>query len=480
MDRKIGKRAMSAVLVLLLAGCTPAPSASETPSPAPSVSVTPSPAVTVTPSPAPTASMTPSPAPSASLTPSPVPTASVTPSTDPQPTQAQPPLGQEELAVSVPDFLDEEQQDLYRRAWSVYVHVFGLDTTGVDYAEQYPGDFPSEPYESFEEGGYTYLYAKGLYRDWVDFDALLRGVFTDSFILEHNYLGGEQKIYMEKDGRLCFVAASKGGRYWQNGYFPDTFELLYRSENEISFYLVGYYSYTYPLEGESAEAREARLKAGYEYALRFPITMVRTEAGWRFDTFYDTSIDEGDYPGGTSSPGAADAERAMITVLGLDIMGRALDELPEDFRAELARGGEERLLETRPDLASPWVITTYTAPGLEVQTVRLDWEHPEDWVAGIADGQSVYEAFMEAAGEQGGPQREFVCTLRLTDDTYSTVPGLRVGDSLERAAELGYPASEGGFEMAATLATGEFAATDEVVTEIRLTDGWRTCGNIFW
>ena len=60
------------------------------------------------------------------------------------------------------------------------------------------------------------------------------------------------------------------------------------------------------------------------------------------------------------------------------------------------------------------------------------------------------------------------------------MPGLRVGDSLERAAELGYPASEGGFEMAATLATGEFAATDEVVTEIRLTDGWRTCGNIFW
>ena len=89
---------------------------------------------------------------------------------------------------------------------------------------------------------------------------------------------------------------------------------------------------------------------------------------------------------------------------------------------------------------------------------------------------------MEYAEEQGGPDREYVCGLRLTDDTYATVPSLRVGDTPERAAELGYPEADddGNITAMAMLNWGTFYVEDGVITEIYLSDGWRSWGNLVW
>ncbi len=435
----------------LLAGCTGTPGAAGTDAPAPAATETAGP---VSASPDPTAE----PAPALS--------------------DREPPLTDYEQSQPAPEFLTAEQQDLYRRASRVYTHLFGGMTNEVEYSDTFPlGTCPNGPAETFQDGEYTYVYSRGRYRNWADFEALVSGVFTEAFFDGKNDAGGGYPIFREKDGRLCFLDLGRGTGDCRNFHFPDTFELLYQSEDEISFYVVGSYSLMYPREGESTAERDARVAAGYEYQSRFPIRMVRTEDGWRFDQFYDTSADALGYQVRSYFDG-----RAMITVLGLDIMGRPLDTLPGDLQDTLRPAGEEHLLETRPSMASPWVITTYTAPGLEVETLRLDWEHPGDWQSGLIDGRKLYDSFMEYAEEQGGPDREYVCGLRLTDDTYATVPSLRVGDTPERAAELGYPEADddGNITAMAMLNWGTFYVEDGVITEIYLSDGWRSWGNLVW
>ena len=45
------------------------------------------------------------------------------------------------------------------------------------------------------------------------------------------------------------------------------------------------------MDGESPEQRDARLAAGYDYTIDFPMRMVRTQDGWRFDEFHLAGTD---------------------------------------------------------------------------------------------------------------------------------------------------------------------------------------------
>ena len=91
----------------------------------------------------------------------------------------EPPLTQEDLNQPVPEFLDPELQQLYRRARNVYNNFF-VETTNCEYAYTFePGTFPEEQTETFEENGLLYRYSKGRYKDWEDFEALVHSVFTD-------------------------------------------------------------------------------------------------------------------------------------------------------------------------------------------------------------------------------------------------------------------------------------------------------------
>ena len=56
------------------------------------------------------------------------------------------------------------------------------------------------------------------------------------------------------------------------------------------------------------------------------------------------------------------------------------------------------------------------------------------------------------------------------------------GLTVERAAELGYPEADddGNITAMAMLNWGTFYVEDGVITEIYLSDGWRSWGNLVW
>lgn len=277
----------TAVLLAFVTACAPTPpSPSGETSPPPTLSVvepTTTPAVVATPTPSP-----------AEPTPTPAPTS------PPLDFNAEPPLDEFSATIAVPDFLTEEQQDLYRRAHCLYQNMFGGFTAAIDF------NFPAvetvewkEPAEDFFVlDDWLYQPARGRYQRWADFDATVHGVFTDRFWESKNIFSDGLPIYRDFDGRLGILELERGSGYYYNDNFPDEFRLDKQTEEEISFTLIGHYSPVWPKEGETYEERDARLEREYEYTLKFPIKMVLTEDGWRFDEFHSALADEEESPKG--------------------------------------------------------------------------------------------------------------------------------------------------------------------------------------
>ncbi len=199
----------------------------------------------------------------------------------------EPPLSEYELTMSVPEFLDEEQQMLYRKARNVYLHVCGNSTASVEYEETL--DYPLNNYESFQnERGWRYMISQGRYQKWDDFTALVYSVFTEDFFNSRN----TSPAFIEYNGKLVFLDADKGGVSCYNYNFDDKFRLVSKTDTEIVFELIAHYSYIWPREGESFDERDARVRSGWEWTDKFTIRMVLTDAGWRFDEFYNPAVDE--------------------------------------------------------------------------------------------------------------------------------------------------------------------------------------------
>ena len=66
---------------------------------------------------------------------------------------------------------------------------------------------------------------------------------------------------------------------------PDEFALTARTDERIDFTVTAHYSYPYPRWDETEEERDRRLETRYEYTRTYPVTLVYTDAGWRFDAF---------------------------------------------------------------------------------------------------------------------------------------------------------------------------------------------------
>lgn len=193
-------------------------------------------------------------------------------------------LSERSLNIPVPDFLDKDQQLLYRQAFEIYTSLFGGDTSGVCMGDE--DKFPDMA-ETVERNGIPYTKATGRYAVWADFDGMIHLVFTDHFWTERN----AGTVFVNIDGALYFLNAAKG-HYYRNENFPDTFKLNAKTDDEIIFTLTGYYSSPWPNEGETSEQRDQRLKNGWEYTIDFEIKLVRIAGGWRFDQFYGTAADE--------------------------------------------------------------------------------------------------------------------------------------------------------------------------------------------
>ena len=199
----------------------------------------------------------------------------------------EPPLQEADWAIAVPNFLTEEQQLLYRRAYSLYRHMFSGDTNMIEYAETLDADnSPVYGTESVQIGEYSYVKSQGRYQRWSDFDAVIHSVFTEDFFAGINQLSNGYEIYLEHDGALYFLDLGRGSGAYYNENFADDFILERKIDSEILFTLIGHYSDIFPRDGETPEDYEERRKQEFDYTLEFPIKMVLTQDGWRFDEFH--------------------------------------------------------------------------------------------------------------------------------------------------------------------------------------------------
>lgn len=194
----------------------------------------------------------------------------------------EPPLSDEDWAIAVPDFLTEEQQLLYRRASNLYSHTrLGSD---IEYAENTPD---LSEYETVQIGEYTYFISKGLYQNWADFRVVMCSVFSEDYwvrsVINNQYL-------KEYDGRLCFLDTSMGIGYFYDKASTDTFQLELQTDTEIRFTLIGHYAGHW-MDYEINTTGEAL----HRYTLEFPMRLILTENGWRFDEFHSALLEE-DYP----------------------------------------------------------------------------------------------------------------------------------------------------------------------------------------
>lgn len=206
------------------------------------------------------------------------------------------PLDEYAQAAPVPDFLDEDQQLLYRQAYTMYEHIFGPNTEEVD---NWPGGGGYGSSDVVERNGWGYVPATGLYRDWNDFEEAVLSVFTPNYWQSRNYIlesgttpeGAAlyDPLYTNIGGQLHYLSAARGNR-GNNTYFPETFQLVSRTENMISFVTTAYYT-EHPGD-VPPEGWDAYLQSRWDYSLEFPIRMVRTEKGWRFDEFYCPMTDD--------------------------------------------------------------------------------------------------------------------------------------------------------------------------------------------
>ena len=183
--------------------------------------------------------------------------------------KGEPPFTEHELLLEVPDFLDLEQQILYRKAYSVYRHRWGGDTRYIEYDETL--DYYERIPETKAEKGYL-IVSSGRYQNWDDYMKLMLSVFTEEF---HNKKNSGELKFHEHNGKLQYYGGSKGGPSLKVG--KDEFELISKTDNEIVFNLIGYYWATYPYD-ENTEVNEKK----------YTIRMVMTESGWRFDEFHST------------------------------------------------------------------------------------------------------------------------------------------------------------------------------------------------
>lgn len=181
----------------------------------------------------------------------------------------EPPLTYSDKTSPPPDFLDEEQQYLYLRAKTIYPAI-RRSTTSID--DSFPPEEQSGPvqYEIVQdENGFSYHISTGRYRQWADFEAMMRSIFTEEYFYTLIEVGAERPIIFERNGLLCYLEADTGSRW---GYqTPDEYNLLEKTETAITFEVIGHYE---SHEYEDVIETEA-----------FPIRMVRTEEGWRFDQF---------------------------------------------------------------------------------------------------------------------------------------------------------------------------------------------------
>lgn len=187
----------------------------------------------------------------------------------------EPPLNDYDQSISVPDFLDKEQQNLYRRAHAVYSMLHN-STTDIDYRyPPYGGDI-----KSIKINEINYIISQGRYKYWNDFKAMILSIFTQEYFDNLNKVRDGHPLFIEQNGILYYRDFTHGQDPFY--YEPDNFELIKQTKNEIYFNIIGHFNYYFP---GIYKPNEANLKEGDEFTMSYPTIMIKTEDGWRFSQY---------------------------------------------------------------------------------------------------------------------------------------------------------------------------------------------------
>ena len=186
------------------------------------------------------------------------------------------------------DFLTDEQIQLYNKASEIYPLFNGM-SDAVDYLhlclQGRPWDEKNnyvvnykrsaDIAETYRINDLFYVFCKGEYQTIDVFNDLCLSVFTDTYYKKLNDSGWGIPSFIQINDSLYHISASKGGAF---GYdpieSPDTYVLVSRTDTEICFDVIGHYA-----QDDTEETRS------------FPITLTRTESGWRFSQFADAGLD---------------------------------------------------------------------------------------------------------------------------------------------------------------------------------------------
>lgn len=142
------------------------------------------------------------------------------------------------LNYATPDFLDEEQKQVYLRALSLYPIFNGSPMLIADYPLQ-DGSYPASDKmgtEAIEIDGVAYFRVFGRYAKWSDFQNMMLSVFTEEYfpIISNNCI--------EHNGDTYILDSAAGTPFYSNmENAPDTFELVSKNDSEIVFFRYQYF-----------------------------------------------------------------------------------------------------------------------------------------------------------------------------------------------------------------------------------------------
>jgi len=166
-----------------------------------------------------------------------------------------------ENSLEPPDFLSGDQQLLYMAAYRMYYRF--------DVSSGFSPNFSAAPLTAAD--GFAY-YPDDAFATWKDFDKTLRLVFTDRFADE--LLNTRAQAYHKgDDGRLYVSPADRGGDI---SFKSSSFELTKKTDAEIDFDVVGVYN---------ENNFDSSAPSVPDTTRRFPIRLLLTGGGWRFDSF---------------------------------------------------------------------------------------------------------------------------------------------------------------------------------------------------
>lgn len=187
------------------------------------------------------------------------------------------------------EFLNDEQIEIFKLAQHIYplfvgvpdgINTLHLTMNGAD--TQTVQEFlvnSDYPQNSLNINGLTYHMCIGEYQKLSDFKKLCLSVFTLDYFEQLNDTSRGIPTFVEIDQHLYHAFASKGSAFGYNPLeYPDKYELIRCSDNEILFNIIGHYKSSNVDPVYTVETRS------------FPVSMVLTENGWRFNTYSDARL----------------------------------------------------------------------------------------------------------------------------------------------------------------------------------------------